>query len=481
MKGLKKTGEYFDVEVSLTVPQDEIGESTGLFCACRDISERKRTQQEADFLAFHDALTGLPNRLLFKERLEQTLVRVRQRDSIIALLFIDLDHFKQVNDTLGHSVGDQLLRCVAKKIQSVFRNEDMVARLSGDEFTVLLSELNNRHDIDTVINKLMQAFRKPMVMDNRELFQSISVGVSVYPQDGQDAETLMKNADAAMYRVKDDGRQNYCFYTPELTHSAQENLLYRGQLQYALENREFELHYQPLISLTDNKIVGFEALIRWRHPELGLVPPDKFIGHAEESHLIIPIGIWVIETVCQQIIEWQTNGVVFEKIAVNVSGIQLRPGFANTVADILCETQFAPRFLELEITETFLMQGLKQPVNQLQELRKLGIKLAIDDFGVGYSSLSQLKQLPTQCLKIDRSFVGDIVDDLDDRAIVEAVIGLGQILNLAVTAEGVETSEQHSLLKKMGCQKAQGYFYAKPSPAAEIPDLYQSLSERLKH
>ncbi len=244
LQGLKKTGEYFDVEVSLTVSQDDAGEKAGLFCACRDISERKRTQQEVDFLAFHDALTGLPNRLLFKEQLEQTLLRARQRNSIIALLFIDLDHFKHVNDTLGHSVGDQLLRCVAEKIQLVFRNEDIVARLSGDEFTVLLSELNHPHDVETVINKLMQAFRKPIVVDSRELFQSISVGVSMYPQDGEDAETLMKNADAAMYRVKDDGRQNYCFYTPELTHSAQENMLYRGQLQYALDNQEFELHYQ---------------------------------------------------------------------------------------------------------------------------------------------------------------------------------------------------------------------------------------------
>lgn len=284
-----------------------------------------------------------------------------------------------------------------------------------------------------------------------------------------------------MYKVKEEGRQNYLFYTPGLTDSALESMLYRAQLQSALDNQEFVLHYQPLISIEENKVVGFESLIRWQHPEKGLVYPDKFIGFAEESGLIVQIGYWVIETVCKQMQEWQQTGISIEHIAVNVSGVQLQVDFVNKVLQILSETGTEAHNLEFEITETFLMKGLKQPVEKLQELRNHGIIVAIDDFGVGYSSLSQLRQLPSHGLKIDRSFVNDIVEDVDDRAIVKAIVGLGKNLNLEITAEGVETLEQHVLLKNMGCKKSQGYFYAKPCPASEVPDIYKMLNQQLKN
>ena len=480
LKGLRKDGTNFDVEVSLTLLKDASGNNSGLFCSCRDISERKRTQEELDFLAYHDHLTGLPNRLLFKERLELALIRARRRESIVAVLFIDLDHFKHINDTLGHSVGDQLLQLVATRIKSVFRAEDTVARLSGDEFTVLLTDITSRESVDLILDKLLQAFRKPVSVGDHEFYQSISVGVSLYPSDGQDVESLMKNADAAMYRAKEEGRQAYRYYKPSLTDVAYESMLFRSQLQNALEKDEFVLHYQPLISLEENKVVGLEALIRWQHPELGLLFPDKFIRHAEESSLIVPMGYWVIEEVCRQIQKWLEVGVEVEQVAVNVSGVQLQTAFTQKVTDILNTSNTDASLLEFEITETFLMKGLKQPVEQLDALRNLGVSLAIDDFGVGYSSLSQLKQLPTQCLKIDRSFVNDIVDDPDDLAIVEAIIALGKTLKLDITAEGVETSKQHELLRQLGCKKTQGYFYAKPCPADTIPALLDELNQRIK-
>ncbi len=482
LKGLRKNGELFDVEASFTQLKDEFGNHVGMFCSCRDISEHKRSRAEVDFLAYHDHLTGLPNRLQFKKSLEQALIRAQQQGDMLAVLFIDLDHFKYVNDTLGHSVGDQLLRKVADKIQSVFRTEDtVVARLSGDEFTVLLCDLAHQRSVDNIVDKLMQVFRAPIYVGDYKFFQGISVGISMYPQDGQDVEALMKNADAAMYRAKEEGRQDYRYYMPSLTDSAYESMLFRSQLQNALDKNEFELHYQPVISLEENRIIGFEALIRWRHPELGLIYPDKFIRYAEESNFIVLIGYWVIEQACQQIKAWRQMGLSIERIALNVSGVQLQQTtFANKVAEILSDTNTPANLFEFEITETFLMKGLKQPVAQLEALRALSISLAIDDFGVGYSSLSQLKQLSTQCLKIDRSFVNDIVTDPDACAIVEAIIAMGKTLKLDITAEGVEEFAQHTLLCKLGCKNTQGYFYAKPCPPQDIPSLYEALNERLK-
>ena len=479
LKGLKKSGDYFDVEISLNTVLDEEGNNAGLFCSCRDISERKRSQEQVDYLAYHDSLTNLPNRLFFKERLEQAIIRAQRRNKMIAVLFIDLDYFKHINDTLGHSVGDQLLQSVATKLKSAFRDEDTISRLGGDEFTVLLNDITDKHSVETVIGKLLNTFCYPIVIDDRELHQSISVGISLYPEDGEDVETLMKNADTAMYSVKEQGRQNYLFYTPSLTETAYENMLYRGQLQTALNKDEFELHYQPLISITKNKVIGFEALIRWRHPSLGLVYPDKFIRFAEETNLIVPIGYQVIEKVCQQLAEWKNMGIAVKYIAVNVSGVQLQSDFADTVANILNKNNTSPDSLDIEITETFLMKGLKQSVEQLEKLRENGINLSIDDFGVGYSSLSQLKQLPIDYLKIDRSFVGDIVDEPNDLAIVEAIIAMSKTLKLDITAEGVETAEQYALLQNLGCDKVQGYHFSKPVPASNIPQVYKEVNEYL--
>lgn len=479
LKGLKKNGDYFDVEVSLNGIVDEKGNNIGLFCSCQDISERKRSQEQVDYLAYHDSLTDLPNRLLFKERLEQAIIRAQRRDEMIAVIFIDLDYFKHVNDTLGHTIGDQLLQSVSANLKSVFRQEDTISRLSGDEFTVLINDITDKQSVEKIIDKLLTTFSTPIKINNREIHQSISVGVSLYPQDGQDVETLMKNADAAMYSVKEQGRQGYMFYNPSISESAYEKMHYRGELQNALKNDEFEIYYQPLISVTKYKIIGFEALIRWNHPTEGLVYPDKFIRYAEELNLISPIGYWVIENVCQQFKQWNGAGLSIEHIAVNVSGIQLQSDFAKNVSQILEKSKTPSEFLDLEITETFLMKGLKIPVEQLNQLRDSGINLSIDDFGVGYSSLSQLKQLPINNLKIDRSFVGDIVDDLDDLAIVEAVIAMGKKLKLNITAEGVETAEQFKLLKTMGCDIAQGYHFSKPVPSQEIPDIYKQINEYL--
>ena len=479
LRGLKKTGESFDVEVSLTLVGDEDGSRNGLFCSCRDISERKRAREEVDFLAFHDHLTGLANRTFFKERLEHAIEFARQRDTLVAVMFIDLDHFKHVNDTLGHSAGDQLLQAIASRIRSIFRDEDIVARLSGDEFTVALVDLTARQAIEALVEKLMQTFAGAVHVAGREIYQGASVGISVFPDDGQDVESLMKNADAAMYRAKEEGRDSFRFYTPALTDSSYERMLLRTHLRSALEGNEFELYYQPVVNLETERLVGFEALLRWHHPELGLVSPDKFIAHAEESNLIIPIGFWVVEQGARQAKRWLEQGLRFETIAINVSGVQLQGAFAEGVAHIIADVAIAPSLLELEITETFIMRGLRRPVSQLKQLRSMGIRLAIDDFGVGYSSLSQLKQLPTQRLKIDRSFVGDIVEDADDLAIVEAIIALGKTLQLDITAEGVETEGQHRLLRRLGCQSAQGYFYARPSPASEIPEAIARMTERL--
>lgn len=479
LKGLKKNGDYFDVEIALNAVIDDKGSNIGLFCSCLDITERKRSQEQVDYLAYHDSLTDLPNRLLFKGRLEQAIIRAERRNEMIAVIFIDLDYFKHVNDTLGHTIGDQLLQAVSSKLKSVFRQEDTISRLSGDEFTVLLNDITNKQSVEKIIDKLLTSFSTPININNREIHQGISVGISLYPEDGIDVETLMKNADAAMYSVKEQGRQGYMFYNPSISQSAYEKLHYHGELQNALKKDEFEIYYQPLISLIKNKIIGFEALLRWNHPTEGLVYPDKFIRYAEELNLISPIGYWVIENVCQQLKEWNAVGLSIEYIAVNVSGVQLQSNFAETVSQILEKSKTPAEFLDLEITETFLMKGLKIPLEQLKQLRNSDINLSIDDFGVGYSSLSQLKQLPINNLKIDRSFIGDIVHDLDGLAIVEAVIAMGKKLKLNITAEGVETAEQFRLLKTMRCDIAQGYHFSKPVPSKDIPVIYKQINEYL--
>jgi len=329
------------------------------------------------------------------------------------------------------------------------------------------------------LEKLVASFHSPIQLDAHTFHQTISVGVSFYPTDGTDVETLMKNADTAMYRAKDIGRQCYSLYTANMSDSPHESILYRGQLQAALEKDEFVLHYQPLVSFQENKIIGFEALIRWQHPELGLIYPDKFISFAEESNLIIPMGYWVLEKVCQQLKIWR--GILStEHIAINVSGIQIQSDFAHNIAEVLNTNHTNTAQIELEITETFLMNGFAQSVSQLEQLRELGLSLSIDDFGTGYSSLSQLKHLPIHNLKIDRSFVGNIIDDPDDLAIVEAIIAMGKKLKLQITAEGVETAEQHALLHKIGCHTAQGYYYARPVPAIQIPATLSEINARLK-
>lgn len=478
--GKKKTGEFFDVEISLNIIRDGSGGQRGLFCACRDISARKRAQEEVDYLAFHDVLTGLPNRSLFNDRMEQAIIHAKRVEKFLAVLLIDLDHFKHVNDTFGHSFGDDLLRAVTKRLTLTLREDDTVARLGGDEFTVLLPELNKTEHLEVVVNKIIGAFKAPFMLGGHEIYQSLSIGVSFYPNDGADNETLLKNADAAMYQVKAEGRQGYRRYTAGLTDVASDNIWYRSQLLRAVEQDEFELHYQPLISLDEHRVVGAEALIRWRHPEMGLVYPDKFIRFAEESSLIVPIGNIVIERACQQFKQWQAEGLMFDYVAINVSGLQLRSGFAEQVDATMKKMGVLPSQLELEITETFLMQHLHHASDQLAKLKALGLSISIDDFGTGYSSLSQIKQLPIETIKVDRSFVGDIVEDSDDRAIVEAVIAMGRALNLTLLAEGIETQTQHEMITALGSHKAQGYFYSKPVRPHLMADIFAEINQRLQ-
>lgn len=478
--GKKKSGEYFDVEISLNIIRDESGQQRGLFCACHDISSRKRAQEEVDYLAFHDVLTGLPNRTSFNERMEQAIAHAKRTKKFLAVLLVDLDHFKHVNDTFGHSFGDRLLQAVSERLKQSLREEDTIARLGGDEFTILLSGLSRTEHLEGIVEKIISAFKAPFMLEGHEIYQSLSIGASFYPNDGADNETLLKNADAAMYQVKDEGRQGYRRYTTGLTDAANDNIWYRSQLLRAVEQDEFELHYQPLISLGDGQVVGVEALIRWRHPDMGLVYPDKFIRFAEESGLIVPIGYLVLEQACRQFMQWQSEGLALDYVAINVSGVQLRSGFAEQVGAIMQQVGISPDNVELEITETFLMQHLHHAVDQLAQLKTLGISISIDDFGTGYSSLSQIKQMPIETIKVDRSFVVSIVEDNDDRAIVEAVIAMGRALNLTLLAEGIETQTQHEMITALGSHKAQGYFYSKPVKPKLMAEVCAGINQRLQ-
>ena len=436
-----------------------------------DISTQKAAEQRIRELADYDVLTGLPNRRLLKERFAQLLAAAERDQEELAVIFLDLDHFKRVNDSLGHSVGDELLCEVARRLGSVVRRVDTLARLGGDEFIFAMPGFHSAAAAD-VARRLLQVFARPFEIADHELTVTPSLGISIYPHDGDDLETLLRNADTAMYQAKEVGRNAFQFYSSEMNSKSLDRLLMESNLRRALQQKEFVLHYQPLVNLQSGLIVGVEALIRWLHPELGLIMPDRFIHVAEETGLINPIGDWVLCEASRQAQAWCDDGLPAVVMAVNVAPVQFRQsGFIEVVAGALATSGLDAGRLELELTERTVMHDADVNMGTLSALHRMGVELSLDDFGTGYSSLAYLKRFPVGKLKIDRSFVNDLETDPDDWAIASTIVSMGRSLRMTVLAEGVETTEQLALLRKMGCDMAQGYLFSRPVSAAAMADL----------
>jgi diguanylate cyclase (GGDEF)-like protein/PAS domain S-box-containing protein len=436
--------------------------------------ERERAEERIRFIAQHDALTGLPNRLLFRDRVEQAISQAHRNKQQVAVLFIDLDHFKDINDSLGHQTGDRLLCATAHCLQRCLREGDSVARLGGDEFVICLPALNDSHDSALVAGKILEAVREGFHLDSHTLHVTGSVGISLFPENGKDAEELMRAADAAMYHAKEKGRDNYQFFMPRLNEAAQRRLSIAGRLRNALQRDEFVLHYQPQMNLASGSMFSAEALIRWQTDAM-LVPPNEFIKIAEETGLIAPLGEWVLRQACEQVSRWRGAGHPDMRVTVNLSPQQLRrPGFAEFAKRVLAETALPAEALEIEITEGLLMNYSQENVTALGRLARMGVRLAVDDFGTGYSSLAYLQRFPISVLKIDQSFVSGIGMDPNDTAIVSAIIAMADSLQLKVIAEGVETAEQAAFLKSHGCFGAQGYYYSKAVTAEQFSKLFDT-------
>jgi diguanylate cyclase (GGDEF)-like protein/PAS domain S-box-containing protein len=467
--GQRKNGEVFPKWQTISAVRDLSGKLTHYVSVFTDISHIKETEEKLHHLAHHDSLTGLPNRLLLNARLEHSIQLAHREGTNVAVLFLDLDHFKKVNDSLGHTVGDHLLQQVAERLLIIVREEDTVARLGGDELAIVLGSMHGTRYAATVAQKVLDKISEPFDLDGQDVFVSTSIGISIYPQDGRDAAALLKNADTAMYMTKSGGRNAYQFYSEDLTVNAHESLSLEANLYRALQREELLLHFQPQVSLQSGSIVGVEALVRWQHPEMGLLLPGVFIPLAEQNGLIEDIGIWVLRTACAQAKAWQNDGLTPFRIAVNLSGRQLRnANISHVVRDILEETALDPCYLELELTESSVMKHAQQALKTLNMLRELGVTISIDDFGTGYSSLSYLKLFPVDRLKIDRSFVRDIPHDANDVAIASAIVTLGHSLNLSVIAEGIETQAQRELLTSIGCDEMQGFLHSTPRTASEL-------------
>jgi diguanylate cyclase (GGDEF)-like protein len=430
-----------------------------------DISALKHSEAKLDHLAHHDALTNLPNRLLLNARLEHCIERVHRIQGQVAVLFLDLDDFKQINDGLGHPVGDEVLKQVAARLYSRLRSDDTVARLGGDEFVIVMGLIDSARNAALLAKELLIEIARPINVAQHELYVTGSIGISTFPQDGEDIATLLRNADTAMYRAKQQRQNSYQFYTTRFTTDALKRMRLQTDLRRALENQEFEIHYQMQVELESARVIGAEALVRWQHPEMGLVYPNQFIPLAEQTGLITELSEWVLRSACKQWVCWKEVGLILERIAVNLSGKQIHePNLVQRVARILDETGCPAQHLELEVSEGFIMQEVDRAQEILKGLRALDVSLAIDDFGTGYSSLTYLKRLPISKLKIDRAFVCDVPADSEDAAITRAVIALGKNLRLKVIAEGVENENQLNFLQQEGCDEIQGYLYGHPLP-----------------
>jgi diguanylate cyclase (GGDEF)-like protein/PAS domain S-box-containing protein len=467
--GWRRDGAQFPQEISLTLL-----DGGGFVCVVRDITERTYAEEQIKHLAYHDALTGLPNRLLFKDRVTVALSHAQRDSSRLAVLFLDLDRFKVINDSLGHNIGDQLLQAVASRVQSCVRDSDTLARLGGDEFTLLLPGLSRSDDAAPVADKILDAVRLPFHIEGREFYITTSIGISLYPEDGSDAESLIKNADTAMYQAKEQGRDNYQLFNAYVNARALQRITIEHGLRRALAADELQVHYQPIYDFRSGRISGMEALLRWTHPDLGPIPPGVFIPLAESTGAMVPIGAWVLRTACAQAKAWHEAGFRSLSLAVNLSVTQLHQGdLVERVRQILDETQLPPRLLELEITESSAMLSPETSIRTLYDLKKLGIRISLDDFGTGHSSLSYLKRFPIDTLKIDQSFVRDINSDPDTAAIVTAIIAMAHSLRLKVIAEGVELTEQANFLRRYGCDQMQGYLVKPPVPATEFVAILQ--------
>jgi diguanylate cyclase (GGDEF)-like protein/PAS domain S-box-containing protein len=459
----RKDGRSIPLWQSISAVRDSLGRITHFVGVFFDLSEQKRSAAHIRHLAYYDALTELPNRQLFGERCERALQAARCSGRSLALLFLDLDRFKYVNDSLGHPVGDELLRAVAQRLKESLRRCDTVARLGGDEFIVLLENVNSRRAVELTARRILAAFHKPFVVHGHRLDVRTSIGVSCYPGDGEDATALIKNADLAMYQAKESGRGDFRFYEAHLTTHARERLFLEGELRNALQRNELLVQYQPQFAFHDGRLVGAEALLRWLHPERGWIPPDIFIPIAEDAGLMVSIGEWVLRAACRQAKAWMAAGLRAPRMAVNLSGVQIeRSDILATVTSALDEAALPPEYLELEITETFIMRQTQRNIKVMEDLRALGVSLAIDDFGTGQSSLRYLNRLPVDKLKIDRSFIRDIPGDSDEMAITRAMLALGRSLRLKVVAEGVETARQAEFLKETGCDEVQGFYFGRP-------------------
>ncbi|MCU7936435.1 MAG: EAL domain-containing protein [Candidatus Thiodiazotropha sp. (ex Dulcina madagascariensis)] len=471
----RKDGIIYPELLTISAVHDEQGNTNAYIGVFNDIALIKKSEEQLDYLAHHDPLTGLPNRLLFTSHLRQSVKFAKRHKSATAVVFIDLDQFKSINDSLGHQIGDELLKSIATRLTSVVRENDVVAHISGDEFVVLLEDLQEEDHVIIAINRIMSAFDQVFTIGENLLHVTASLGVSLLPQDARDASELMKHADAAMYQAKEEGRNNYRFFTPDINDSVLEHALLGSALSMALENSEFNLVYQPQVDLDTGRIVGLEALLRWRHPQLGAISPERFIPIAEQSGLMRKIGNFVLETACKQGKRWLNAGLDFGRIAVNVSGRQFQGGeYISDLERILQQTDFSPTHLEIELTESILMKRTEENIALLKQIADKGIQIAIDDFGTGYSSLSYLSKLPIDKLKVDKEFIHDILIDEHDAALAASIIALGEALHIVVVAEGVEFEAQSQFLSSHNCMLAQGYLFGKPVPAEEMSEYLRN-------
>lgn len=478
----KKNGDLYYEEKTITPLRNTRGDITHYISTGKDITERMHTQKRLQFLAHHDILTSLPNRLLFKDRISHAISQANRHKNKFALLFLDLDRFKKINDSLGHNIGDKLLQKVSVRLQQILRKDDTVSRLSGDEFAILLSDIAHADNILPIIKKIIQQFNNPFTIDERELFVSTSIGISIYPDDGDNPDALLKNADTAMYAAKRLSPGDFSFYTADMNSMASIHLQLENDLRYALQRKQFILVYQPQFSSKDtSSVIGAEVLLRWQHPKHGLLIPEKFIPLLEDTGMIKQVGEWVIHESCRQLREWHDAGFPLPRLAINIAPHQLNPGkLVDTILSSLEEYNLSPNCIELEITESSLLQNERRSIEILKTLNSRGIYIAMDDFGTGYSSLSYLQRLPINTLKIDRSFINHIPNVNEDCALTRAIIAMGCSLNLHIIAEGVETNEQLEFLRKLGCNGVQGYLLAHPMVASELQDSLTPLFKQ-KH
>jgi diguanylate cyclase (GGDEF)-like protein len=473
---MRKNGEEYAERLSVTAITNAAGEVQQFAAIMSDITKRKQDEERILYQANYDNLTGLPNRSLFLDRLNQSLSNMQRASRNLGLLFIDLDGFKLVNDTLGHNIGDLLLKEAARRLGTCVRTGDTVARLGGDEFTIIMPNLDDPKNAPLVAQRVLDSLQTAFLLGGHETFVSASIGITIFPDDASDAQDLLKNADAAMYRAKEHGKANYQFFTSDMNEQVKERLIVKNGLSRALDHDEFILLYQPKLNLNTGRVVSAEALMRWESPDLGLVSPVKFIPVLEETGMVVEVGAWAIHTACFQHIKWLKQGLPPIKIAVNLSARQLRdPGFVKIVKNALDKYSLPPSALEIEITESMLMSDAPNIVVSLKELHDYGVHISMDDFGTGYSSLSYLKRFPIDTIKIDRSFVSDIDTSLDDAEIIHTIINMGQTLNRRVIAEGVETQEQLDILRRYNCDEIQGYFFSRPLDADVFAEFINNL------